>query len=372
MTARWLVSIVLAGSCAALSSACADDDGAGATPTAATAFAVGTDFATTGIASTLAVPGLEMRPNAVDGVASTDPVVRWSDGRLAIVNRLGQDNITVLDPDLTLVAQVSTGPGSNPQDVAIVGDLLFVAALDAPGVLVLDATRPEAGVIDTIDLSDLDPDDGIPDCGTIAPLGDRLLVVCGILDDSFSPRGPGQVALIDPAERTVLDRGALDQIRPFGMGQVIGGSEPALLVPTNFDFADPAAGGCVERIAVAGDAIESGCLVDNADLGGFVSALAWDPRAERVWMTVTTGFDPDDFGPLGELVSVDATGADLVHVELAEAVRPMDLARCPTGHLVLSDATRGLRVFAPEGDAELTSGALDIGLPPVSNGLTCY
>jgi hypothetical protein len=392
MLARSPVALLLSLTCV---TACADDDALEALPDAsggtvadagdgdeadaapgpdsgpatATAFAVATDFISTGIASTIAIPGLDVTPNAVQAVASTDPVVRRQGERVFIVNRFGQDNVTILDAaSLTLVEQLSTGPGSNPQDVAAVGDVLFVAALAAPGVLVLDPDRPNA--IDTIDLSDLDPADGLPDCGSIAAVGNRIVAVCAILDESFSPRGPGMVAVIDPARRTVVDRVAMTQVRPFGLAQV---AADVLLVTTVDDFGTPAGGGCVERIAIdkAGGR-SGGCLVENADLGGFASAVAPDPAGDRLWMTVTTSFDPKDLGPRGELVSVPADGAEVVRHELAEEVRPMDLALCPTGHLVVADATQGVRVLAPDAGDELTRGPLDIGLPPVSNGIICF
>jgi hypothetical protein len=340
----------------------------------ATAFAVATDFNTTGVASTVTIPGLDLTADAVDGVASTDPVLRRQGDRLFIVNRLGVDNVTVLDAArLSLVGQISTGSKSNPQDVAAVGNLLFVAALEVPAVLILDLDQPDAGVVDSIDVSALEPEDGNPNCHSIVPLGDRLVVVCGILD-GFQPRGPGVVALIDPASRTLVDSAALTQVRPFGLVQVARlAGQDEVLVPTTDDFFDPTAGGCVERVAVEGDTIASaGCLIDNTDVGGFASGLAWDPAGERLWLTVTTSFDMDDFGPIGDLRSLSGRGEKTELVELAEEVRPMDVAVCPTGHLVLADATSGLRVLGPGAAEELTDAPLNIGLPPVTNGLVCF
>ena len=88
----------------------APDGGDGSATDRSTAFAVATDFVATGIASTIAIPSLDVSPNAVDGVASTDPVVRHQDGRLYVINRFGQDNVTVLEAaTLQLIGQVSTG-----------------------------------------------------------------------------------------------------------------------------------------------------------------------------------------------------------------------------------------------------------------------
>ncbi|HYU16907.1 MAG TPA: hypothetical protein VEL05_12570, partial [Candidatus Acidoferrum sp.] len=107
----------LAALCAFIApAACGDDDSSGdgsladaggpdAAPATATAFAVATDFENAGVASTVAIPALDVAKNAIEGVASIDPVVRRLGDRLFIVNRLGQDNVTVLDSSpLGLVA----------------------------------------------------------------------------------------------------------------------------------------------------------------------------------------------------------------------------------------------------------------------------
>ncbi len=224
-------------------------------------------------------------------------------------------------------------------------------------------------MVDTIDLSVLDPEDGRPDCASVVAVGNQVVAVCSILDEAYMPRGPGAIALIAGGE--LIDTVPLTQVRPFGLAQAAPAGD-AVLIPTVQDFAVPDAGGCVERVVIGkGSARAAGCLVDNADLGGFVSALTWNPAGDELWMTVTTSFDEVDFGPHGVLVSLPA-GGEPARAALAEDVRPMDLAVCPTGHLVISDATRGVRVLAPGADRELTSAPLDIGLPPVTNGLVCF
>jgi hypothetical protein len=380
-----LFALVL-GLVSGLLAACGDDlarssdagaeapDGGGDDGPRATAFAVGTDFVAAGIASTIDIPALAVEQNAVDGVASTDPVVRYQDGRIFIINRFGHDNVTVLDAgSLQLVAQISTGAGSNPQDVAADGDILYVPTLAGSGVAVLDLSRPEAGVVDTIDLSALDPDDGEPNCHSAVRVDRRLAVVCGILDENYAPRRRGIVAVVelDDPDAAVV-RIALEHRRPFGfaLAPPAGPLAGDLLVPTAPKFLDPAAAGCLERVHIAGDApAGAGCLVDNATLGGFAAGLA--AAEDRVWIAVTTGFDPDDYGPLGFAAAWDPVAEAVGAPVTPDGVRALDVAACPGGFLAVSDATLGVRVYGASG-AEMSAAPLDVGLPPVSNGLVCY
>ena len=368
----------------AASAACSGDDlspaaDAGADPAdagdgSATAFAVGTDFVAAGIASAIDIPALEVRQNAVDGVASTDPVVRHADGRIFLVNRFGADNVTVLDAaTFQLVAQISTGAGSNPQDVAADGDLLYVPTLTGPGVAVVDLARPDEGVIDTIDLSRVDRADGEPNCHSAVRVGRRLAVVCGVLDENFRPRTRGRVVVVELDSGRVREPIALEHRRPFGFALAVGFGPMVgdVLVATVPKFLDPAADGCVERVHVAADPpVAAGCLVENQVLGGYASGMTTGADGE-VWMAVTTGFDPDDYGPIGYAAAWNAAGGALAEPISGADVRSMDVAACPGGTLVVTDATLGVRVYGPTGD-EMTDAPLDLGLPPVANGLVCY
>jgi hypothetical protein len=373
MTLRSLAVLLSLAACGDdLSRPAADADplapDGGSPPESATAFVVGTDFVASGIASTIDLTTLAVTPNAVDGVASTDPVVRFQDGRILIVNRFGHDNVTVLDASsLQLVAQVSTGAGSNPQDVVADGDTLYVATMTGPGLAVVGLA---GGEVETIDLSDLDPD-GEPNCSSLALVERRLAVVCGIMDESFAPRRRGRVAVLDIDSRERLGVVRLQHTRPFGFAlptPVDGPFAGDLLVSTVPNFFQPGQNGCVERVPVLGALpAPSTCLIDNQDLGGFASGLAYHP--ERIWLAVTTGFDPDDFGPIGYAAAWDSVDGAMRAASTSDAVRAMDIAVCPTGEVVVADATRGMRVY--DGD-ELTTEPLDVGLPPVANGVVCY
>ena len=86
---------------------------------------------------------------------------------------------------------------------------------------------------------------------------------------------------------------------------------------------------------------------------------------------MTTGFDPDDYGPLGYAAAWDAEAGALSEPLTGSDVRAMDVAVCPGGSLAVSHSTLGVRVYGASGE-EMTQAPLDLGLPPVANGLVCY
>ncbi len=369
MTKHTLILLSLAA-CAA---ACGGDGDEGPPETFdARVFVVGTDFSTAGIASTVYLPSLYVDESSIDGVASTDPVLRRFGDRVYVVNRFGADNVTIVDADQEqVIAQISTGSGSNPQDVAVVGDKIYVAALGAPGVLVLDASAPQSGVVATIDLSELDPDDGLPNCSSLVAAGGRLYVACQILDDDdamLPARGPGQISVIDTADDSVVTTVALQNPNPLGFvypAEVLDGDLVVATVPNFGDLTE----GCLERIALSDPPVSS-CLIENSELGGYASAVA-EASDGALLIAVTESFDTGDFGPLGFVVSYDPEEGLAGSPMTASSHRPFDVAVCPSGDIAMADAAGGVRVFSASGQ-ELTSELLDIGLPPAARGLTCF
>ena len=333
-----------------------------------------------GISARVDVDNLTVERNPVAGIVGGDPVVRAFGERIYIVDRLGGDNVTVLESDLSLVAQISTGVGSNPQDVAVDRDILFVPALDAPGVVVLDLSRPEAGVIETIDLSEIDEVDGIPDCASAYIVGNRLFVACSRFERTeraWIPRGPGVIAVIDVATKTLESTFELSHPNPFGWLQPYSGGEgPELLVST-VDFSDFSAG-CLERIDTA-EARSGGCLFTHEELGGY--AGSYGQEAERLWVVVGESFTT------ARAALYDSAAKKWIEESaLGEGRNPVSVGVCSDGRALVAENTavdesdplnveydRGLRVFSAQGD-ELTSATLDLGLPEGSflqNGIVC-
>jgi hypothetical protein len=349
----------------------ADDDGpdGGVDDRRGTAVVVSGDFVSTGILSTIAAPGLTVTTGAVAGVTGADPAIRRLGDELFVINRFGTggDTITILDArTLALVDQISTGAGSNPQDVAVVGDKLYVAALGSASILVIDRNDPTT--IDTIDLSALDVHDGMPDCISVLAVGDRVYAACGLLQD-FAAVVNGAVAVIDPATDTLETTVELPEKNPSGWlvaTDAAGGFDGDILLGT-VDYGDYTAG-CLVRIT-PGATPTASCGPRNETLGGYVNRLVFDQ--ERVW-AVVDHFD-ESFNATGWVVRFDGDGVASAPMT-AETVVAQDLAICGWHVFVTDKATDadGVRVYNLGSFTEETDDVLDVGLPPgFGNATAC-
>jgi hypothetical protein len=301
-----------------------------------------------------------------------DPVLRHIGHELFIVNRADGNNITILDDQtLALEEQLGTGPSSNPQDVAVVGDKLYAPTYGTAGVTVLTRGSTATSVID---LSADDPD-GLPNCESIYLVGRDLYVACQLLDNSqmfLPPRGPGKVYVIDTANDRVRATLTLGHENPISLLEQVPAGAPhggELLVGTErFDGSND---GCVERIAPGAAPAAPGCLVDNADLGGYASRIAFEADAGGAlsFFAVPTTFPHADLRALDMSTGMIRSGALNASTEIAA-----DVVVCPGGQIVAADPTMdadGLRMF--QGGVEKTTAALPIGVPPLStHGLMCY
>ncbi|MEJ7602487.1 MAG: hypothetical protein WKG01_31635 [Kofleriaceae bacterium] len=306
---------------------------------------------------------------APNGAIGNDPVIRKFDNELFVINRTDGNNVTILDATTFAVKeQLATGAGSNPQDVAIVGDKLYVPGFGMSGVVVLTrgSTTPA-----TIDLSALDPD-GKPNCISAYRVGTDIYVACELLDPNYVPRAVGKIVVIDSATDTVRTMFDLGQLNPFGMFEPLPASHGGGLVIPSYTFGDLTEG-CVERITTGATPSSMGCLITNVALGGLAGRIEFQQLGSTpiLWMVVSW-FDGD---PIGNLQGFDLESM----TKWPEPITPasqllVDMAPCPDGRIVVADqtmASHGLRVY--EGGLEVTTAPLGIGLKPASShGLLCY
>lgn len=341
---------------------------AGAAPVRAVVVAGDFNAGSPGVLSVVDIERRTVMQNVGPAMAvDHDPVLRKHGDELFVVGR-GLNNVTILDAaDFSFLEQLSTGAGTNPQDVAVVDDQLFVATFLGKGLVAL---RRGSSEITEIDLSADDPD-GVPNCNSVYPVDGRLFVACELLDESFAPRGPGKVYVVDAASHEVVTTVTLTTANPINLLERLPAGAPHAgdLVIGTIVFASGA--GCVERITTSATPTAAGCLVDNTALGGYAARVGYragDPDG-ALWLVVS---QPD----FSTVVRTYDPSEDAVSEPVSRAGQsPLDLAICPDGHVVVSDApfggSGGLRIY--DGATELTTSPLAIGLNPASvAGLACY
>ncbi len=282
------------------------------------ALAAASDFNHAGMAGALELTTGAVTMDAVPGAVGRDPVVRFTGGYFAIVNRYGDAPIVLLHPaSLEVVYMLSTGTGTKPQDIAIAGGKAFVPTLGTAGVLVFDlgSSTPR-----TIDLSSFDSD-GKPDCESAYAASGKVLVSCALLDASFQPRGPGKIAVIDPAGESLSSSFDLPAADPVGFLQPAG---TELLIETVPPSAPST--GCIARVTTTGTPSANGCLAGNSALGGYATTMTIDTTGTTLYATNSAGALLEIAYPLGGVTTTQPpTGL------LFSAV-----AGCSTGDLALT------------------------------------
>jgi len=322
--------------------------------------AVGADYANgAGVLSGIALPSLMVTKNLLPQSTGSDPVIRATADKILVVNRIDA-NVTVIDKArFSVVSQFSTGPNSNPQDIAVIGDKAYVATLGTSSLQVWDlsmvnATEPET----TIDLSAYDKVDGNPDANSVYIVGDKLYVTLELLDEFIADEGNGTVVVVDTTSDEIVANFTLTAPNPLNFIVQDGTS---LYIDTAADFSSTI--GCIEVIDTAAPS-SAGCLVSNAALGGNPNGFAF--TGDKTYVGVSSA----DFSS-AKLVSVSggAVSSNLV----AETEGPGSVALAPNGYIVYSDGNAGgIRVFDPATSTEVTTSALDIGLPPAfASAIVC-
>jgi hypothetical protein len=340
------------------------------------AFVLGSDYST----GTLSVLDLATGAVARDvAVLSGDPVARWHDGWLYVVNRMDA-NVQVIDParGYATVLQFSVGNGSNPQDIAFASPgRAYVSRLGDPDLLIVEPTA--GAVLGTVRLAGFADADGNPEAAHMAVVGDLLFVALGRLT-SFVPAdtGLGLVAVVDLRADTLFDA---DPATPGTQALRLHASNPS----TDFARLDPVtpggetrlylgctgrwfeSDGGIEEIVVPADAADGGALratgllVTESALGGDVTGVVADgaghPYAvvsDAAANTRLVGWDPASGAPL-----------DTVFAPGGFSINGAALDGC--GRLVVCDGaftSPGLYLFGVPQDT-LLAGPVATGLPPV-------
>ena len=209
----------------------------------------------------------------------SDAVVRSYGGFLYVVNRLGGDNIEVVDPDdFGVLSQFTVGEGTNPQDlIALSATKAYVTlyepennrtdGLDVDDVIVIN---PETGAIaKTIDLTPFTTNDGsrYARASDMVKVGSRILVAVQDLggDLALAADQPGKIIAIDTVTDSVADSAVLSCRDPVAMAISKETGFLYIACADYFNLASPHGG--VEVVDPA-TLTSLGLFVTDNDLGG--------------------------------------------------------------------------------------------------------
>jgi hypothetical protein len=212
-----------------------------------------------------------------DASLSGDGILAGAGERLFFVDRM-QGVLDPIDPtSLGLagdpIAAFATGENPaepNPHGVDVDADgQLWIARFGMASLAVIDRAGKLAA---TVDLSKLDPDDGVPDMEAVHVDGDRVHVALELLDfrsdpdNLVLPRGPGLIVTLDRKSHARTGKFALAGRNPFGgfVPMDAAGSRFAIATPGRIFATDPQDGIDVVDFAQA----SATQLISEVELGG--------------------------------------------------------------------------------------------------------
>jgi len=254
--------------------------GLGAVSTHATdrAVVLTTDYSSSASVASLDVSANTVTPNHL--AVHTDAAVRTHGGKVYVLERLGRDNVLVLDgSDLsTPVLQFSVGNGSNPQDIAFVdGTKAYVSRYELDRLLIVNPATGDS--LGSVDISFAADADGVPEMSQLAIHEGQLFVVCQRLDrdGGWVPSDRSEVVVVDVSTDQVVD---VDASQAGVQGIVLGLRNPAdavqregrLYVSCVGSYADLTDGG-IEVVDLSARAT-GGVVVGEEALGGNLASLA--------------------------------------------------------------------------------------------------
>lgn len=301
----------------------------------------------------------------------SDAVVRTYQDKVYIINRLGQDNVIVLDKDnlSTPLIQYSTGNGTNPHDMAFVSESkAYISRYGHTQVLIVNPVTGDS--LGAVDLSTFADSDGFPEMSQLTLYNNRLFVVCLRLDQNngFAPTDFSVVVVVDVATDQVVD---VDANAAGVQGIVMTGKNPSgasqrgdkWVLSTVNTFGDLADGG-IEVIDL-GNLKSDGIVIGEAELGGNLNflAMASDNKGYVVvsdanFANLVKGFDLTT-----KTVSASLGGLSGGYVS-SLGVFGTRLYALDNGSF--SDPTSGgVKVYDVNTD-QLVAGPINTGLPPAS------
>ncbi|MEZ4648517.1 MAG: FlgD immunoglobulin-like domain containing protein [Candidatus Eisenbacteria bacterium] len=332
-------------------------------------FVLTTDYAT-GSSSTVGLLSPWNTQLDVEPVGA-DPVARYAFGLLYVVNRLGGDNLQVIDPATNATLhQHSVGSGANPQDVSVLSPTrAYLSLYNSTDLIEMNPITGE--ILDRIDLSVFADSDGLPEAARLHFDDPYMYVQIQRLDRGqfYEPVGDSYLAVIDTRNNSLVDpdpdESGLPGIaltattNPFGPMELDLRTGRHLLVPCPGSYVSQADGG-LERVDL--DAWTSdGLVMSGSDLGGDLVDLCAYEGDTMFAIVSNSSF-------VTCLVELDlAAGSVGSTLYCSDGFDLADCAYASEGWLYVADRSfddPGVRVFNAASGAQ-ASGPVYVGLPPV-------
>ncbi|NIO02235.1 MAG: T9SS type A sorting domain-containing protein [Candidatus Latescibacteria bacterium] len=331
------------------------------------AFITTTDFSS-GSASVIWLDGsYTVEKNVVS--LHSDAVARYYDGLIYAVNRLGADNIHVLDPNnnFATVLQFSVGNGSNPSDIAFVSKTkAYVSRYDSTHIWVVN---PSTGAkIGSIDLSSLADADGLPEMDRLCIFEKHLFITIQRLDRNnyWVPVGTSYIAVVDVDADTLVDT---DPVTPGKQSIPLAGTNPFSDLKIN-PYKGTLYVSCVGYWGIQDCGIEMvdpgafhtlGYTLTEASSGGDINDMEIVAPDKGYAIITNASFH-------NILISFDQETGIVTDTLYAPGDYVLhDIEKAPTGELFLADGTLtnpGVRVYDIATNMQVLPGPIDVGLLP--------
>jgi DNA-binding beta-propeller fold protein YncE len=342
-------------------------------PTTDVAFVITTDFAT-GSYSVIDLASRNAFSDIVPGGIHSDALARAFNGLIYVVNRSNVNSIQVIDPQqgftTPLNGEVSVDTGGvtdlNPQDIAFVSATkAYVSRLASAKLLVINPTT--LAIIGEVDLSDrVKPGDldGVPELSRMLVHDGRLYVALQHLDNTtgFPPAkvAPGEIVVLNPTTDTVVAVITLNGTNPFSALQFNADLNRILVSSVGDFFVND---GGIEAIDPTTNITDAAFVIDEATMGGDITHFQIVSAIKGFAVVTDATFQ-------NALVSFNPTTGQRLSTLLGPASPFLPhFAINSLGELYLAQSgattpTQGVRIFNTVTDAEITTTAINVGLPP--------
>ncbi|MBI2082226.1 MAG: hypothetical protein HYT76_01530 [Deltaproteobacteria bacterium] len=305
-------------------------------------------------------------------ITHSDAVVRSFGGLIYVVNRKGADNIQVIDPiDFSTISQISTGLGTNPQDLVAVSKTKAYVTLYEPeenqstdlSVDDLVILNPETGLIEkTIDLTLYTGDDGerFARASSLLLMGSKLYVAVQDLprDLALQPDQPGKLVKVDTTTDEVEGALVLDCWDPFDITSSDRLGKIYIACADFFDLNSPYGG--VEVVDLETFQSE-GILLSDESFGGWIGGIEVGDHYGFVIVGLS------DYSE-NRLVRFSLDDPKNLKTLYESSSYLPEVAIDPRGEVLICDRDpdkNGIVFIDPE-SAEVIAGPISVGFPPAS------